>query len=58
MVNEITHRASYLLLTWNSALAAFMFVIIEPMFPTIVAKMRTPMRKSMVTKRYSKSCTG
>lgn len=27
---------------WKSARAAFMFVIIDPTLPTIVAKMRTP----------------
>ena len=46
------------ILFWNSALAAFMLVIMLPMLPTMVAKMRTPMRKSTVTKRYSTSCTG
>ena len=30
----------------------------EPMFPTMVAKIRTPRRKSIVTKRYSESCSG
>ena len=35
-----------------------MLVIMDPMFPTMVAKIRTPMRKSMVTKRYSISWTG
>ena len=42
----------------NSALEAFMLVIIDPMFPTMVAKMRTPTRKSMVTKKYSRSLSG
>lgn len=42
----------------NSALEAFMLVIIEPMFPTMVAKMSTPTRKSTVTKRYSMSWAG
>lgn len=27
---------------WNSALAAFMLVIMEPTFPTMVAKISTP----------------
>ena len=42
----------------KSARDAFMLVIMEPMFPTMVANMRTPRRKSMVTKRYSESCSG
>ena len=42
----------------NSARDAFMLVIIEPMLPTMVAKIRTPRRKSIVTKRYSESCSG
>ena len=33
-----------------------MLVIMEPMLPTMVAKISTPSRKSIVTKRYSESC--
>ena len=40
------------ILFWNSFLAAFMLAIIAPMLPTIEAKMRTPTKKSMVTKAY------
>ena len=46
------------ILFWNSARAAFIFVIIEPIFPTIEAKTSTPTRKSKVTKIYSIFCTG
>ena len=35
-----------------------MLLIIPPMRPTIVAKMRTPARKSKMTKTYSTSMTG
>ena len=42
------------ILFWNSALAAFMLVIMAPMLPTMEAKMRTPTRKSKVTKIYLK----
>ena len=42
----------------KSARDAFMLVIMEPILPTMVAKMRTPRRKSMVTNRYSESCSG
>ena len=40
------------ILFWNSFLAAFMLAIIAPMLPTMEAKMRTPTKKSMVTKAY------
>ena len=40
----------------KSAREAFMLVIMEPMLPTMVAKISTPSRKSIVTKRYSESC--
>ncbi len=42
-------------LFWNSARAAFILVIMDPMLPTIVAKIRTPIKKSIVTNKYSKS---
>ena len=42
------------ILFWNSALAAFMLVIMAPMLPTMEAKMSTPTRKSKVTKIYLK----
>jgi len=45
-------------LSWNSALAAFICVIIDPMLPTIVAKIKTPTRKSVTTKIYSTSFSG
>lgn len=35
-----------------------MLEIMEPMFPTIVAKMRTPARKSATTNKYSASFSG
>lgn len=35
-----------------------MLEIIDPMFPTIVANMRTPAKKSATTKRYSASFSG
>ncbi len=41
-----------------SALPAFMLVIMEPMLPTMVAKMSTPIMKSSVTNTYSMSFTG
>ena len=41
-----------------SALPAFMLVIIDPMLPTMVAKMSTPIIKSNVTNTYSMSFTG
>ena len=40
------------ILFWNSFLAAFMLAIMAPMLPTIEAKIRTPTRKSRVTKAY------
>ncbi|GAU98445.1 hypothetical protein RvY_09592 [Ramazzottius varieornatus] len=43
---------------WNSTREAFMLLIILPTLPTMVAKMRTPTRKSMITKMYSTSLTG
>ena len=46
------------ILFWNSALAAFIWVIMEPMLPTMEAKTSTPTRKSKVTNRYSALCTG
>lgn len=43
---------------WNSTRAVFMLLIMEPMLPTMVAKMSTPARKSITTNRYSKSFSG
>ena len=41
-----------------SAFPAFIFVIMDPILPTMVANMRTPTMKSIVTNTYSASCTG
>jgi hypothetical protein len=46
------------ILDWNSARAAFMLVIILPTLPTIVANIRTPMRKSTTTNKNSMSRSG
>lgn len=43
---------------WNSTRATFILEIIDPMFPTMVANIRTPARKSATTKRYSASFSG
>ncbi|KAH9425468.1 hypothetical protein DERP_006076 [Dermatophagoides pteronyssinus] len=41
-----------------SARAAFIFVIIEPTLPTIVANIKTPIKKFITTNVYSKSVSG
>lgn len=43
---------------WNSTLATFMLLIMLPIFPTIVAKMSTPARKSATTNTCSSSFSG
>lgn len=43
---------------WNWAWAAFMLEIMVAMFPTMVAKIRTPTKKSTTWKRNSESKAG
>lgn len=46
------------ILSWNSARAAFICVIMLPILPTIVAKINTPTKKSATTNIYSTSFSG
>lgn len=46
------------ILFWNSTRATFILDIMLPILPTIVAKIRTPAKKSATTNKYSRSFSG